>query len=121
DESGDPQSSATICQLQTLSDTRKLVPALRSKRSRMTAEKSERNASSPTFAVLNQRNDLSGMSIIDIPLVRMSSVVVIKFSALINAPMQNSAMLMIHKSAPAPSPGPADCTALNGGYPVHPW
>ena len=34
--------------------------------------------------------------------------------------MQKIAMLVIHKSAPSPSPGPADGSALSGAYPVHP-
>ncbi len=48
------------------------------------------------------------------PFARMSSVVVMKFSAPISAPMQKIAMLMIHRSAPKPSPGPADGSALSG-------
>src|SRR6267142_2711901 len=57
---------------------------------------------------------VSGMRIMVMPLARISSVVVIKFSAPISAPMQKIAMLIIHKSAPSPSPGPADCRALSG-------
>ena len=81
----------------------------------MPAEKSTPKASNPRIAVMNHAQHVSGMRIIDIPLTRISSVVVMKFSALINAPMQKSAMLMIHMSAPGPSPGPAVGTALSGG------
>ena len=64
---------------------------------------------------MNQAQQVSGMRISDIPLARISRVVVIKFKALINAPMQNRAMLVTHRSAPNPSPGPADWRALSGG------
>ena len=69
---------------------------------------------------MNHDHTVSGMRISDMPLARRSRVVVIKFSAPISEAMQKMAMLVIHKSAPSPSPGPADCTALSGGYPVHP-
>ena len=64
---------------------------------------------------MNHAQQVSGMRIMDMPFARMSRVVVIKFRALINAPMQKSAILITHKSAPRPSPGPADCKALSGG------
>ena len=60
------------------------------------------------------------MRIMVMPLARRSRVVVMKFSAPISEATQKIAMLVIHKSAPSPSPGPADCSALNGGYPVQP-
>ncbi len=81
----------------------------------MPAEKSTPNASSPRIAVINHAQHVSGMRIMDMPLARISSVVVMKFSALINAPRQKSAMLITHMSAPGPSPGPAVGTALSGG------
>src|SRR2546425_914830 len=56
----------------------------------------------------------SGLRILVMPLARISSVVVMKFRAPISAPMQKIAMLIIHRSAPRPSPGPADCNALSG-------
>ena len=75
-------------------------PTLRSSSSRIPADRSTPNASSPRMAVMNQAQQVSGMRISVMPLARMSSVVVMKFNALINAPMQKSAMLMIHRSAP---------------------
>src|ERR1700738_5277650 len=119
-KSGEPPLCATSCPFTTTSGTKKLVPAFRSMSNKMPAEKSTPKASSPRIAVINQAQHVSGMRIIDMPLARISSVVVMKFSALINAPTQNNAMLMTHRSAPGPSPGPADCSALSGGYPVQP-
>src|ERR1039458_7842275 len=69
---------------------------------------------------MNHDHTVNGMRIMVMPLARMSSVVVRKFSAPISDAKQKIAMLVIHRSAPSPSPGPADCTALSGGYPVHP-
>src|SRR5580700_10247541 len=69
---------------------------------------------------MNQDHTVNGMRIIVMPLARISSVVVRKFSAPISDATQKIAMLVIHKSAPSPSPGPADGSALNGAYPVHP-
>ena len=60
------------------------------------------------------------MRIMVMPLARRSSVVVMKFSAPISDATQKIAMLVIQRSAPSPSPGPADGMALNGGYPVQP-
>src|SRR6266404_3302000 len=119
-KSGEPPLCAAICPFTTTSGTKKLVPALPSSSSNMPAENSTPNASNPRIAVINHAQHVSGIRIMDMPLARISSVVVMKFSALINAPTQNRAMLMTHKSAPGPSPGPADGSALSGGYPVHP-
>src|SRR5260370_1816370 len=69
---------------------------------------------------MNHDHTVNVMRIIVMPLARMSSVVVKKFNAPISDAKQKIAMLVIHKSAPSPSPGPADCSALSGGYPVHP-
>src|SRR5271154_5040465 len=69
---------------------------------------------------MNHDHTVSGMRIKVMPLARKSSVVVMKFNAPISDAKQKMAMLVIHRSAPSPSPGPADCTALSGGYPVHP-
>src|SRR5215469_15904870 len=70
---------------------------------------------------MNHDQTVSGIRISVMPLARRSSVVVMKFSAPINDAIQKIAMLVIHKSAPSPSPGPAEGTALSGGYPVQPW
>ena len=48
------------------------------------------------------------------PLARRSNVVVMKFKAPISEAMQKIAMLVIHKSAPNCSPGPALGSALSG-------
>src|ERR1700690_2999981 len=72
------------------------------------------------MAVMNHDHTVSGMRIMVMPLARKSSVVVMKFSAPISDATQKMAMLVIHKSAPRPSPGPADGTALSGGSPVQP-
>src|SRR5215470_5334300 len=73
------------------------------------------------MAVMNHDQTVNGMRISDMPFARRSSVVVMKFSAPINDAAQKIAMLVIQRSAPKPSPGPLDWTALSGGYPVHPW
>src|SRR5947209_5147048 len=86
----------------------------------MPAESSTPNASSPRMAVMNHDQTVSGMRIKVMPLARKSSVVVMKFSAPISDARQKIAMLVIHKSAPNPSPGPVEDKALSGGYPVHP-
>ena len=49
-----------------------------------------------------------------IPLARRSKVVVMKFKAPISEAMQKIAMLVIHRSAPNCSPGPALGRALRG-------
>src|SRR5579862_9128874 len=69
---------------------------------------------------MNHDQQVSGIRIIVMPLARRSSVVVRKFNAPIRDAIQKIAMLVTHRSAPSPSPGPADWMALNGGYPVQP-
>ena len=66
-------------------------------------------------AVINQLQQVSGMRIRDMPLARISRVVVMKFNAPIRDAPQNRAMLTIHKSSPSPSPGPAAGMALKVG------
>ena len=73
----------------------------------MPAESSTPNASKPRIAVMNHDHTVNGMRIMVMPLARMSSVVVRKFSAPISDARQKIAMLVIHRSAPSPSPGPA--------------
>src|SRR3954468_20366127 len=70
---------------------------------------------------MNHDQQVSGMRIRVIPLARRSSVVVMKFSAPKREATQNIAIAVIQRSAPRASPGPADGSALSGGYPVHPW
>src|SRR5215467_13322356 len=86
----------------------------------MPADSSTPKASRPRIAVMNHDQQVRGIRISVMPLARRSSVVVMKFSAPISEAIQKIAMLVIHKSAPSASPGPADGTALSGGYPVQP-
>src|SRR5580700_4701725 len=69
---------------------------------------------------MNHDQQVNGMRIIVMPLARISSVVVRKFNAPISEAKQKIAMLVIQRSAPSPSPGPACGIALSGGYPVQP-
>src|SRR5215468_856599 len=118
--SGEPPLCPVSTPFTVPSGTKKLVPRLRSIKRRMPAESKTPNASNPRIAMMNHAQHVSDMRINIMPLARMSSVVVMKFSAPISAPMQKIAMLIIHRSAPKPSPGPADGNALNGAYPVQP-
>src|SRR5208282_3489800 len=88
------------------SGRKKLVPMLRSMSRRMPAESRTPKASRPRMAVMNQDQQVRGMRIMLMPLARMSSVVVMKLRAPMSDAMQKTAMLMIHRSAPRPSPGP---------------
>src|SRR5207249_8912996 len=119
-KSGEPPLCPVSTPFTVPNGTKELVPSWRSINWRMPAESSTPNASNPRIAVMNHAQHVNGMRISVMPFARISSVVVMKVSAPINAPMQKIAMLMIHRSAPKPSPGPADGSALNGAYPVHP-
>ena len=63
---------------------------------------------------MNHDHTVSGMRIMVMPLARRSRTVVMKFSAPISDATQKIAMLVIHKSAPSCSPGPALGNALSG-------
>src|ERR1700733_48724 len=79
------------------------------------------NAVNPITEVMNHAHALSGSRIRDMPRVRMSSVVVMKFSEPSNWPMQKRAIEEAHRTTPNPWPGPAtEPTALRGGYCVQP-
>src|SRR5438309_180096 len=79
------------------------------------------NAVRPMIEVMNQAQALKGIRQRLIPLVRISSVVVMKFNAPSNWPMQKRAIEVAQRTTPVPSPGPAtDPTALRGAYWVHP-
>ena len=67
------------------------------------------------IAVQNHAQHVKGMRINFMPRALMSRVVVMKLSEPSNAPTQNMAILVIHKSAPKPSPAPAERNALSGG------
>src|ERR1700685_911806 len=87
----------------------------------MQAGISTANAVSPMTEVMNQAQALSGSRISDMPLVRMSRVVVIKFSEPSNCPTQKIAIQLAHHTTPIPSPGPpTEPIALNGAYCVQP-
>src|ERR1700739_4340845 len=89
--------------------------------SKMQAGISTANAVNPITDVMNQAQALSGSRISDMPLQRMSSVVVIKFNDPNNWPMQKRAIELAQNTTPIPSPGPpTEPIALNGAYCVHP-
>src|SRR5439155_21238 len=70
--------------------------------------------------VVNQAQQVSGMRIRDIPLVRMFRSVVMKFRAPSREPTQKIAMLITQRVTPIPCPGPAiSPSALKGAYCVH--
>src|ERR1700730_17828297 len=88
---------------------------------RMQAGMSAENAVKPMMEVMNQPHVLSGIRHRLLPLVRMSSVVVMKFNEPSNWPTQKIASEVAHRTTPRPCPGPAtEPTALNGAYCVHP-
>src|SRR5689334_2323087 len=100
---------------------KKLVPAMRSSRSRMPAPSKTGNDNNASTAVVNHAQHVSGIRISDMPLVRMFSSVVMKFNAPSNDPTQKIAILITQRFMPAPCPGPAIFpSALNGAYPVQP-
>src|ERR1700722_4551340 len=79
------------------------------------------NAVNLITEVMNQAQALSGNRIRDMPRVRMSSVVVMKFSEPSNCPMQKMAIEEAQRTTPSPWPGPAtEPTALRGAYCVQP-
>src|SRR5258708_31275638 len=89
--------------------------------SKMHAGINTANAVKPMTEVMNQPQALSGSRIRDIPLVRMSSVVVMKFKAPNNWPTQKRQIELAQRTTPRPSPGPpASPIALNGAYCVQP-
>src|ERR1700722_17928291 len=87
----------------------------------MQAGISTANAVRPMIEVMNQAQALSGSRISDMPLVRMSRVVVIKFSEPSNCPTQKIAIELAHSTTPIPCPGPPTAPiALSGAYCVQP-
>src|SRR6267154_2080130 len=79
------------------------------------------NAVKPMTEVMNQAQALSGSRIRDMPLQRMSRVVVMKFNAPSNWPMQKRPIEVAQSTTPRPSPGPpASPIALSGAYCVQP-
>src|SRR5580700_4724370 len=118
----DPPECGNIWSLMTRFDaTKKLVPATLSRMRRMQAGSSTANAVRPMIEVMNQAQVLSGSRIRDMPLQRMSSVVVMKFREPSNWPMQKIAIEVAQRTTPRPSPGPpTEPIALRGAYCVHP-
>src|SRR5258706_15554949 len=87
----------------------------------MHAGMSTANAVNPITEVMNQAQAVSGRRIRDMPLQRMSRVVVMKFSEPSNWPTQNMAIEVAHRTTPRPWPGPpTEPIALRGAYCVHP-
>ena len=68
------------------------------------------------MAATNHVQQVSGMRIKVMPRVRSLTVVVMKLTALSTEATQKRPMLVSHKSVPRPCPGPAEATALSGGY-----
>ncbi len=89
--------------------------------SKMQAGISTANAVKPMTDVMNQAQALRGSRIRDMPLQRMSRVVVMKFKAPSNCPMQKRQIELAQRITPRPWPGPpASPMALNGAYCVQP-
>src|SRR5579862_5389078 len=89
--------------------------------SKMQAGMRTANAVKPITEVMNQAQALRGRRISDMPRVRMSRVVVIKFNDPSNWPMQKMPIAAAQRTTPEPWPGPeTEPTALNGAYWVHP-
>ena len=79
------------------------------------------NAMSPMTEVMNHAQVEYGMRASDIPFVRRSSVVVMKFNAPSSCATQNRVIETAQRVWPTPCPGPASLpTALSGAYAVHP-
>src|ERR1700751_4821131 len=79
------------------------------------------NAVNPIIDVINQPQVVIGNRHRLMPLVRMSSVVVMKFNDPSNCPTQKIPIDVAHNTTPVPSPGPPTApTALSGAYCVHP-
>ena len=87
----------------------------------MQAGISTANAVKPMQEVMNQAQALSGSRISDMPLQRMSSVVVMKFNEPSNWPIQKMPIEAAQRTTPRPWPGPpTEPTALSGAYCVQP-
>src|ERR1700680_1445713 len=79
------------------------------------------NAVRPMQEVMNHAQALRGRRMKLIPLTRRSSVVLMKFNAPNNWPIQNRAMESAQRTTPRPWPGPpTEPTALSGAYWVQP-
>src|SRR5579864_4465751 len=101
--------------------TKKLVPATWSRISRMQAGISTANAVKPMTEVMNHPQELRGSRIRDMPRVRMSRVVVMKFKEPNSWPTQKIPIDAAQSTTPVPWPGPDTApTALSGAYCVHP-
>src|ERR1700722_8743656 len=87
----------------------------------MHAGMSTANAVNPINEVTNQAQAVSGRRISDMPLQRISSVVVMKLREPSSWPMQKMAMEAIQRTTPQPWPGPAAAPiAFSGAYCVQP-
>src|SRR5437868_3155453 len=86
----------------------------------MTAASRIPNASRINIEVTNQLQQVSGMRINVIPGARCLTVVATKPTALMSDDRQNRPILTSQRSVPKPCPGPAEASALRGGYCVQP-
>src|SRR5271169_3037943 len=87
----------------------------------MQAGISTANAVRPITEVMNHAQALSGRRHILMPLVRMSSVVVMKFKEPNNWPTQKMPIDAAQRTPPTPPPGPPTVpTARSGAYGVQP-
>src|ERR1035441_3483173 len=104
-----------------LPGTKKLVPATWSRKRRMQAGINTAKAVRPMQEVMNQPQVLSGKRHKLMPLVRISSVVVMKFKEPSSWPIQKIPMEAAQRTTPVPSPGPPTSPiALSGAYWVQP-
>jgi hypothetical protein len=79
------------------------------------------NAVKPIIGRDEPPQALSGSRISDMPLQRMSSVVVMKFNEPSNWPIQKIPIEAAQRTTPRPCPGPPTApTALSGAYCVQP-
>jgi hypothetical protein len=80
---------------------------MRSSSSRIPPPRRTGNDSSASTAVVNHAQQVSGIRMSDMPLVRMFKSVVMKFNAPSKEPTQKIAILITQRFIPAPWPGPA--------------
>src|SRR5580700_2070255 len=118
--SGEPPECGCTRSLMTKpAGMKKLVPACRSRISRMQAGRRTAKASKLMHEVMNHAQVQSGIRIKVMPLARRSRVVAMKFSAPSNEAAQKMAIDNPQQLAPHCMPGPASLpTALSGAYVV---
>src|ERR1035437_8198819 len=116
-----PECGCSWSLMTILLDTKKLVPATWSRMRRMQAGINTAKAVRPMQEVMNQPQVLSGKRHKLMPLVGISSVVVMKFKEPSSWPIQKIPMEAAQRTTPVPSPGPPTSPiALSGAYWVQP-